>query len=235
MTTTKQVVTHWTAANRTRAFALPDLLLIIATIALLGSIVGAVLVNQKAVARQVQCTANVKTITKAVLQYADDNHRIFPAMDQSPPTGVWFWYKELVKGYAGLTAPSSAQDKLFACPDDRGYTDPGPFYLNSKYDYGSYTFNGVNLPGVPNLAGRSVDSVKEPAKTLLMMEWTAHAPLSWHKSRTGKKNYPFYNNAENVVGFVDGHVKFIPIYYDGINAAYTRDPIAGYEYKFSGD
>ena len=67
------------------------------------------------------------------------------------------------------------------------------------------------------------------------MEWTAHAPLSWHKSRTRQKNTPFYNDAETVVGFVDGHVKLVPIYYDGMNAAYTRDPIGGYEYQYSGD
>ncbi len=67
------------------------------------------------------------------------------------------------------------------------------------------------------------------------MEWTAHAPLSWHRSRTGRNNRPFYNDAENMVAFVDGHVEFIPIYYDGINSAATRDPIPGYKYKYSGD
>ena len=36
-------------------------------------------------------------------------------------------------------------------------------------------------------------------------------------------------------GFVDGHVDFIKIYYDGINAAYTRDPIPGYNYKYGAD
>jgi len=65
------------------------------------------------------------------------------------------------------------------------------------------------------------------------MEWTAHAPLSWHKSRTGKKNAPFYCDALSVVGFVDGHVTFTRIYYDGYNAAYTQDPISRYEYQYS--
>ena len=51
----------------------------------------------------------------------------------------------------------------------------------------------------------------------------------------GSKNQPFYNDAESVVGFVDGHAGFIKIYYDGINAAYTRDPITGYDYKYSGE
>jgi hypothetical protein len=66
------------------------------------------------------------------------------------------------------------------------------------------------------------------------MEWVAHAPLSWHRSRTGKANAPFYCDAESVVAFTDGHVKLTKIYYDGYNAAYTRDPIPRYEYKYSG-
>jgi hypothetical protein len=66
------------------------------------------------------------------------------------------------------------------------------------------------------------------------MEWVAHGPLSWHRSRTGKANAPFYKDAESVVAFADGQVSFIPIYFDGFNPAYTRDPIPGYAYKFSG-
>jgi type II secretory pathway pseudopilin PulG len=204
-------------------------------LALLVALVLPVLVQQKAQARQAQCLGNLKQITRAVLVYSDDYQGRLPLLESSPAPGMWWWYKEAVKGYAGLSGQSSPRDKLFACPDDRGYTDPGPFCSSAKYDYGSYVFNGVNLPGLPNVAGRSVATVRDPAKTLLMMEWTAHAPLSWHKSRTGSKNQPFYNDAESLVGFVDGHVKLIKIYYDGINAAYTRDPIPGYEYKYSGD
>jgi len=88
------------------------------------------------------------------------------------------------------------------------------------------------MPGVPNIAGKDAGSVRDPQRTLLVMEWTAHAPLSWHKSKTGSENSPFYNDAESLVAFVDGHVKLTKIYYDGINAAYTREPISGYEYKY---
>jgi hypothetical protein len=96
-------------------------------------------------------------------------------------------------------------------------------------------FNGVNLPGVPNVGGRKVASIREPNRTLLVMEWTAHAPLSWHRSFTGRGNNPFYCDAESVVGFVDGHAALTRIYYDGMNPAYTRDPVSGYAYKYSGD
>jgi prepilin-type processing-associated H-X9-DG protein len=144
-----------------------------------------------------------------------------------------------VKNYAGLTGASSTNDTVFACPNDRGYGDGGtdsrPFCRSAKHDYTSYVFNGVNLPGVPNIGGRQVSSIRVPSRTLLVMEWTAHAPLSWHRSQTGKANAPFYNDAESVVGFVDGHVALTKIYYDGLNAAYTRDPVPGYDYKYGGD
>jgi hypothetical protein len=181
------------------------------------------------------CTSHLKDVTRAVLQFADGNGGKLPDNEPGMKGGVWWWYKEQVKGELELRNPSSAADKVFACPSDRGYEEGRPFRLSAKFDYGSYVFNGVTLPGIPHIAGSNVATIRDPSRTLLMMEWSAHAPLSWHRSRTGKNNYPFYNNAESVVGFVDGHVDFIPIYYDGINAAYTRDPIPGYKYKYSGN
>jgi hypothetical protein len=170
--------------------------------------------------------------------YADE-HKVLPRIDNAPAPGAWWFYKDQVKGYLGLTGPSSSSERIFGCPSDRGYGEgretPVPFRRSKKHNYTSYVFNGVDLPGVPNVAGWPVANVKDPSRTLLVMEWTAHAPLSWHHSLTRMENTPFYNDAESVVGFVDGHVKFIPIYYDGMNAAYTRDPVEGYEYKYSGD
>ena len=217
------------------AFSFADLLVVIAVVALLAALVVPILAKKSAATRQAQCVSNLKDVTRAVLLYAEENKGTLPLLDPSPPTGVWWWYKDLVKGQLGLVGRSSPRDKVFACPNDRGYDEPWPFHASAKFDFGSYCFNGVNLPGMPNLAGKTVGSVKDPTKTLLMMEWTAHAPLSWHKSRTGKQNQPFYNDAESVVGFVDGRAGVIKIYYDGINAAYTRDPIPGYDYKYSGE
>ena len=183
------------------------------------------------------CQANLERVSRAVLQYAEE-HKALPAMKENRPPGAWWWYKEQVKGYLGLTEKSSPQDKVFACPSDRGYGDTAkvtPFWRSEKHNFTSYVFNGVNLPGVPNIAGRQVSSIAAPNTTLLVMEWTAHAPLSWHRSKTGKANAPFYCDAESMVGFVDGHVAMTKIYFDGYNAAYTRDPLPGYDYKYSGD
>lgn len=218
---------------RSSALTRIDLVLVIATLLVLSALVLVPLERSRRASRLVTCTDNVSRVTKAILSFANDHNQTLPAAQEAPGELQW-WYKEQVKGYAGIQAPSSARDAGFACPDDRGYSDPKPFHQTARFDYGSYCFNGVTLPGVPSIAGWQLGAIVDPRRTLLLMEWTAHGPLSWHRSRTGTRNAPFYRDAESVVGFVDGRVALIPIYYDGFNAAYTRDPIAGYDYRYSG-
>jgi type II secretory pathway pseudopilin PulG len=216
-------------------FTLTDLLVATAVVLLIGAtavMTSAAARNQSRLSR---CVANLGQVDRAILSYCNDNGQTLPTVTPSDQKSLWWWYKEQVKRYAGLTGASSANDTLFACPNDRGYSDPKPFCLSPRFDYGSYVFNGVTMEGVPNIAGWQLSSIKKPSRTLLVMEWTAHAPLSWHQSRTGKRNMPFYCDAQSVVGFVDGHVSFNRIYYDGFNAAYTQDPIDGYDYQYSGE
>ena len=222
-----------------RGFAFPDLLMTVAAVLLVLAIALPMLIDARARSRQAVCAENLQKVAAAILSASQIEGRL-PQDDPAAkgvmgPPPLWWFYKEQVKGQLMLKGPSSPADKVFACPDDRGYEENRPFRLSAKFDYGSYVFNGVNLPGYPNIAGRVVSTIKDPALTLLVTEWTARAPLSWHRSRTGKKNQPFYNDAESVVAFVDGHVDFIPIYYDGMNSAGTREPIPGYKYKYSGD
>ncbi len=218
-----------------RAFGFADFLMALAGLSIVLAVAVPFLLRNQARARQALCMSNLNQVNRAVLLYCEQSQGTLPALPEKSQEAGWWFYKELVKEHAGLTGKSSANDKVFGCPDDRGYTDPIPFRRSARFDFTSYVFNGVNLPGIPNLAGKKVANVKEPSRTLLTMEWTAHAPLSWHNSRTGKANAPFYNDAESMVGFVDGSVKFIPIYYDGIDAAFTRDPIPGYDYRWSAE
>jgi hypothetical protein len=216
------------------AFTRTDLLAGVAAVSTLAVVVFAPLTILRNQARLNQCSQNLGQVARAILVFAGDHGSKLPGLHESGAGESWWWYKEEVKGYLGLSGPSSPDDRVFACPQDRGYSDAKPFFQNPRFDYGSYVFNGVRLLGTPNIAGWKVSAVNDPVRTLLVMEWSAHAPLSWHRSKTGKANSPFYSDAESVVGFVDGHVKLTRIYYDGYNAAYTRDPIAGYEYKYSG-
>lgn len=221
--------------GRSPGFTVTDLLVTSAALSLLGALVMIPLTRAKRQARLLQCTANLQQVNRAVLAFANDHAQTLPGPQPGDPGELQWWYKEQVKGYAGLKGQSSSRDAVFACPDDRGYSDPGPFHQSARFDYGSYNFNGVLTPAAPNIAGWPVSGISEPKRTLLTMEWTAHGPLSWHRSRTGRKNAPFYRDAESVVGFVDGHVRLIPIYYDGHTAAYLQDPIPGYDYRYSGN
>lgn len=214
-------------------FTLTDLLVVVACSSVLGALLLGQHIRTRTKARLTTCTSNLAQVDRAVLAYANDNHQSLPAGAANDRHDIWWWYKEMIKPYAGLHGESSAKDTLFACPEDRGYSDPTPFHLNGHFDFNSYVFNGVTLPGMPNISGLSLTAVNNPKRTLLVMEWTAHAPLSWHASKTGRKNSPFYCDAKNVVGFVDGHVDFIPIYFDGYDAAYTQDPISSYDYQYS--
>lgn len=232
-------VTPRVRVRRRDAFSLPDLLAVLAVGSVLAMVVIPILSRTRAKSHLNQCLGNVKEIARAVTQYAGEHQGLLPSMTNAPAPGAWWHYRDQVKGYLGLTGPAAPTDQVFGCPDDRGYGDAGekvqPFRLTAKHLYSSYVFNGVTLPGVPNLAGRALASLKEPARTLLVSEWTAQAPLSWHRSRTGRANTPFYCNAESVVGFADGHAALIPIYFDGCNPAYTRDPVPGYNYRLSAE
>jgi hypothetical protein len=216
-------------------FTVTDLLASLAVVSLISALV---IVQSSAVRSRstlARCVSNLQQINHAVLSFVSDNNQTLPTVIPSEQKSLWWFYKEQVKQYVGLSGASSAADTVFACPQDRGYSDPIPFHLDSRFDYGSYVFNGVTMEGMPNIAGWQLSSIKQPRRTLLVMEWTAHAPLSWHTSKTGKRNMPFYCDAESVVGFVDGRVGPTRIYYDGYNAAYTQDPIDGYDYQYSGD
>ena len=73
----------------------------------------------------------------------------------------------------------------------------------------------------------------------MMAEWPIHWGYSWHKSLTGTANIP-YNDAINNVSFVDGHAKYIKLYYNLAitDAPFTFDTaqIPGkYDYQFAPD
>jgi prepilin-type processing-associated H-X9-DG protein len=127
----------------------------------------------------------------------------------------------------------------------RGYV-PESWCAQSNSDYSSYMFNAGNLfrltNGVfrPGIAGQTLSSIKHPARTVLVAEAPALIPFSWHQpKRPSDVRNCFFNNAMNMVSFVDGHVSYLKIYWETAwppkSCAGDYDPPAGYDYQWSGD
>src|SRR5205085_12449180 len=126
---------------------------------------------------------------------------------------------------------------LFACPADTFYYEYNDrvsegLHLQSRYYSSSYAFNGGNFPigeppspRWPGIAGRKLSSIKEPVKTVLVAEFAALGPYSWHQAAGGSGHY---NNAQDMVSFVDGHVCFIKMYWDG--AKVVADHLEAWQY-----
>src|SRR5438132_14323448 len=60
--------------------------------------------------------------------------KVLPGMVSGQPGDLWWWYKEQVKGYAGLSGPSSTNDRVFSCPNE----DRKSTRLNSSHTVISY-------------------------------------------------------------------------------------------------
>jgi hypothetical protein len=85
------------------------------------------------------------------------------------------------------------------------------------------------------IAGKKLNSIRQPEKTVLLTEFAALVPFSWHTP--GSVSH--FNNALDGVGFVDGHVSFMKMYWNatptnGIEAWHYNPP-ATYDYQWSGD
>jgi hypothetical protein len=73
----------------------------------------------------------------------------------------------------------------------------------------------------------------------------AFFPYSWHQPKRVPNElteWLTFNDAKNVVSFVDGHVNYIKIYWDQVRAStgsfsftVNYDPPVGYDYQWSGD
>ena len=234
------------------AFTLLELLVVIAVIGILAALLLPALNGANACAKRATCLNNLRQINLAVRQYADDHNALLPMITNSGPPEVWSDYALFVRSYLGLKGSPSSNDVLFACPADtfdvvhsEGYK-PEAIHLQAKFRFNSYAFNAANsstmysqLTGTitaPGIAGRTMSSVKEPVKTVLVAELPALAPFSWHQPVK-----TIANNARDVVSFVDGHASYIKMYWDATNIsfghveAWDYDPPPGYDYKWSGD
>jgi hypothetical protein len=216
-----------------------------------------VLSRAKEKARRTACLNNLKQVNLALHLYAGENGDVLP--NTGPATFIM--YKDVVKSFAGLKGPSSPQDKIFTCPADTYYYDessvayvPHGRHEQLAFDYSSYAFNGLNLfssyPNLsyngplPGIGGEKFGAIKNSARTVLVLEGPGLMPYSWHLPKLAATgDIPIFNDAKNIVSFVDGHADLIKIYWNSelrypnglFSVAGYYDPPAGYDYQWSGN
>ncbi len=240
-----------------RGFTLLELLVAIAILGILAALLLPALSSAKNRANRATCLNNLKQIALGVSLYADEHDNVLTLVSTNHSPNVWTDYKSWMKSYVGLKGASSPQDALFACPADAFYYRnayassyvPRSCHSRSNYNYSSYVFNAGNMRSdypftnsFPGIAGRKLTSIRNTAKTVLLAEVPALIPYSWHEPRRLPSGLVTgINNAKSMVSFVDGHVRYLRIFWDashiatGHEQAWHYDPPDGYDYQWSGD
>jgi prepilin-type N-terminal cleavage/methylation domain-containing protein len=212
------------------AFTLIELIIVIAIIGILAALMLPALSSAKEGAKRTTCLDHLRQVDMAVRLYVEDSADSLPALPiPNPyPNGVGAFYKQLIKGYLSLKGPASSNELVFTCPSDV------VLRVQAGHAFTSYTFNGYEVgPGaLPRITGQRFSSIRNPVRAVLLGEWPAYFGGSWHPYRPID-----YSGARDLIGFVDGHVGFTKMFWDGIvdSDPCNYEPPLNYDYSWDGE
>jgi prepilin-type N-terminal cleavage/methylation domain-containing protein len=242
------------------AFTLIEMLVVIAVVALLAALLFPAISGAKARAQKTVCMNNLRQINLGLHMYLDDQNNNSPGNTNATdsPFVSWTNYRQLINKYVGIKGASSPQDKVFACPADSFFYDQGrggrgyvPQAMHEQADraFTSYAFNAGEfsfavrtnatnymVTNSYGIAGQRLETVSHPARTVLLAEVPAFSPYSWHQpKRPFAKDNALFADAQDMICFVDGHVSYLKMYFNGEKIAWDYNPPGGYDYQWSGD
>jgi len=242
-----------------KAFTLIELLVVTSIIGILAALLLPAMGAAKAKAQQTVCMNNLRQINLGVHLYLDDQNNGSPGNTNAThsPFVSLTAYRQLINNDVGIKGASSPQDKVFACPADKFFYDmsrggrgyvPQPMHEQSDHAFTSYAFNAGQFTGpsttnvtytITNnygIAGQKLETVPHPAKTVMLAEVPAFSPYSWHQPKHPffKKN-ALFTDAKDMICFVDGHISYVKMYFDGKKIAWAYNPPSGYDYQWSED
>jgi len=199
-----------------RGFTLIELLVVIAIIAILAAILFPVFAKAREKARQTTCLSNLKQISLAWLQYAQDyDETVCLSYYYSPD-----WMQEYAWDYHidwntmtasdGLLTPYTKSGAINKCPDFNGETWGRP---NSGYAYNA-NYIGGDLAAWPPVPPTTLAAITNPAKTATFADAGYGNPLNGCQylrppsdplAAYGKVD--FRHNQTANVAYADGHAK----------------------------
>ena len=161
---------------RPGAFTLIELLVVIAIIALLAALLLPALGRAKALARQTQCTGQLRQISLATRLYAEENRDLFPRSEHSAFTyrqRTWGFALLPQLGYRGVTSSSpvwtSLFNHLYRCPADPRISK-WSYGLNVYFELGEWD----DYRGSP-ATWRKLASIRNPTETVMFGEMAGSA------------------------------------------------------------